>query len=610
MPGVGAAIGGIATWLGSTAFTVGGTAVTVGGVIQGAVVLASIAHSARVARQAEKLADRNRNAYRNFRQPVAPRRDLYGRVRTAGPIIFAHNSNSRHAHLVTCLASHEVEEVESVWVLQKEITYDDDPESSTWGKVTGNYFDALMMHSFTGAPGQDIGARLADIVDQRPNGEGNNFGISFIEETDLFEEIAGLYALTLGWARTYESDLPEFSAIVKGKKIYDPRDGSTAYSPNGALVTADYLANRVGVSWDAINSNCLSEAADLCEESVALKGSGTERRYDINGIVTSEQRHDAVLKDMANAIAGSIRYVGGEWLIEAGGPRGVSVSFSEKNVLQEYDLAVETPDRDAPTGVRGTFFDSVTWQPSAFPSWQDPDLSGEPEKWLEIELPFCTSAAAAQRIARALYRRARMQRRLSIDLDLRGMLAKPGDIITFDAPDIGLDFTRQFEVDGWNLHDDGQKATTSLDLIEYSTDIWEWDETTDEQDMERGTVDLDSVRSKEIESPTVTETNLSTSSSFSADYGFAWSNPSLSSADLDRIEIALEVEVTTTNGTPQTVPVSDTATVDDGTESETIPLSYSYDPGYSYVSHEITKAELIAYFADGRQSSIANASEV
>ena len=39
----------------------------------------------------------------------------------------------------------------------------------------------------------------------------------------------------------FPQGLPTFSAIVKGKKVYDPRTSTTAWSANAALCLRDYL---------------------------------------------------------------------------------------------------------------------------------------------------------------------------------------------------------------------------------------------------------------------------------------------------------------------------------------------------------------------------------
>jgi predicted phage tail protein len=43
--------------------------------------------------------------------------------------------------------------------------------------------------------------------------------------------------------RRYISSIPQIKVTLKGKKIYDPRTDTTAYSSNSALILLDYLRN-------------------------------------------------------------------------------------------------------------------------------------------------------------------------------------------------------------------------------------------------------------------------------------------------------------------------------------------------------------------------------
>ena len=56
-----------------------------------------------------------------------------------------------------------------------------------------------------------------------------------------------------------------FSAIVKGKKVFDPRTSTTAWSANAALCLRDYLTSDygLGANSDEINDTVFSTALIL-----------------------------------------------------------------------------------------------------------------------------------------------------------------------------------------------------------------------------------------------------------------------------------------------------------------------------------------------------------
>lgn len=78
--------------------------------------------------------------------------------------------------------------------------------------------------------------------------------------------------------------VPNVTAIVKGKKVFDTRTETTGYSTNPALIARDYLLSSQGgdVSSAFIDNTQVMAAANICDERVTLK---TE--YTISSITRS-----------------------------------------------------------------------------------------------------------------------------------------------------------------------------------------------------------------------------------------------------------------------------------------------------------------------------------
>lgn len=557
-------------------------------VIQAVVAVASIAYSLNQASKAKAEATRSqfetiqRNARRNFRQPLTPRRIIYGRARVGGPLIFAHTRDKFEAHLLIAICGHEIQEVESVWLLNDQLPYSTTP-GETFGRVSGKYSRTIIIWTFLGTAGQDIGQQMRTAVDPRdtPN-LGDSMSLSaVIETTDDFKGIAAIYAVTKAFSVTWEGQSPEFSAIVKGKKVYDPRTDTTVWSRNPALCAADYLVNYLGFPYSTIDEPSLIAAADICDEEVDLKDTGTEPRYTADGVFIADQEHRDVLFTLARCMAGAIRYASGTWIIEAGAPKtvtGDTPRFTESDVLGGYTVSFDRPDRSLPNAVRGNFFDEVDWQPASFPQYEDATaIAAEGAvNWLDLDLPLTTSHTMAQRIARIELRRARFRRQLSIMLDLRGMLAKPGDLVTYHAPEIGLDET-VFEVDAFTFAKNGDALVTRLDLIEYDASIFDWDETVDELDMNRGEATIDNIRSRGVIEPTAEVTSYSVGGlNTTGDIEVNWTNPTNSESELKRVDLSVLAIVETTDGStlyewPDNAAV--TSSITNGDETKTVSFS-------------------------------------
>ena len=71
--------------------------------------------------------------------------------------------------------------------------------------------------------------------------------------------------------------VPNISAVVRGKKVYDPRTTTTAWSNNAALCTADFLRSDEGMratSTQVPDAEVIT-AANVCDEAVDLYEGGT-----------------------------------------------------------------------------------------------------------------------------------------------------------------------------------------------------------------------------------------------------------------------------------------------------------------------------------------------
>ena len=75
------------------------------------------------------------------------------------------------------------------------------------------------------------------------------------------------------WSSEYYTRKPKVTAVVRGKKVYDPRDAGTRWSDNPALCLRDYLTNSrygKGLSSALIDDTAFGDAADDCDNATTL----------------------------------------------------------------------------------------------------------------------------------------------------------------------------------------------------------------------------------------------------------------------------------------------------------------------------------------------------
>lgn len=168
------------------------------------------------------------------------------------------------------------------------------------------------------------------------------------------------------WVRaslTISDDLtgsdPTVAAIVKGKKVYDPRDGSTVWSDNPALCLRDYITNkRYGMGrWiteDMIDDDSFSEVADYCETQISYYDAYgievTEQRYKLNFVIAEQKKHIENVQDMLAAFGGFLVFSGDQVSLRIEKAESVSYAFDESNikiksVKFEYEELDNRPNR-------------------------------------------------------------------------------------------------------------------------------------------------------------------------------------------------------------------------------------------------------------------------
>lgn len=187
------------------------------------------------------------------RQPITARRVIYGKVRVSGPITFLHSEwGNEFLNILYTLSGHPIEEIGAVYFDDELITLD------SGGNATGKYKDYVVIQKGLGTAGGDS-ALLAWMVASAPG----------VWTSDHRQEGCGKLYVRLKYnSELFPNGVPNVSCIVKGKKVYDPRTGLTAWSDNAALCQRDYLSDPIGLGESSINDTATIAAANICDESV------------------------------------------------------------------------------------------------------------------------------------------------------------------------------------------------------------------------------------------------------------------------------------------------------------------------------------------------------
>ncbi len=167
---------------------------------------------------------------------------IYGERRLGGVRVFVgvSGSENEYLHIALALCEGEIDSINDVYI---------NDIISTDAKYSG----LVTLSKYSGTDGQ---AADSDLVSNFTDWTSNHklSGVAYIHAK-------------IKWDNEAFSGFPQITCDIKGRKILDPRDSTTAWSDNSALCIYDYLTNArygKGLAASAIDIQSIKDAADYC----------------------------------------------------------------------------------------------------------------------------------------------------------------------------------------------------------------------------------------------------------------------------------------------------------------------------------------------------------
>jgi len=278
----------------------------------------------------------------------------------------------------------------------------------------------------------------------------------------------------------FQGGVPEITARVRGKKVYDYRTGQTVYSRNPALCLADFIRSEAGYKAGAeqIELDAVIGAANACDVAVydpsivnvdpATYGF-TTARYTCDGMFRSDQDRDATRQQLEDAMVGFSLESGGVWRIQAGAWSTPVLALTDDDMVMPMNV-VQTGNAGTAryNGCKGTYVNATRlgvtedFTPYVNPVFREQDVK---DKFYETTLSFTANHIRTQQISRVLVEQSRGGFVVQIYPKMFAWNLQPGDRVVLSSGFLGF-AGKTFRVQDWTYQAGTPVALQCVEDIE------------------------------------------------------------------------------------------------------------------------------------------------
>jgi len=428
--------------------------------------------------------------------PDAPRQVIYGETAIAGQIIAQRtSSNNKYAHFIAALGDGgPYESVEAIRLNNETVTLDGSgyvTAPTKWASSKCRIETKLGTESQTA-----FSSAVSEISDWTSDHAGKGVALAHLRyEYD---------------PEVWTSGIPSPLFIMRGRKVYDPRLDSSpgndptnasyiAWSQNPALWALDYIRGvetngtrilGLGVPSALIDWQSFADAADVCDETVAVKAGGTIARYTGGGgIVSAADDPIAVLEAMMSAMAGVLTTRSGLISVYAGEAQTATVTLTDDDLAGPIRVTGARSIRETANAVSVQYREpSAGYNFAGAPAYRNSTWETEDDSevlWTELRLPFTDDHRVAQRLAKIHGGNKREPREISARYKIKAIQIQEGEVFTLDSDSYGSAANGKYRVVSRKINPDGSVDITARSETDSKYD---WTAASEEQDPPAGTV--------------------------------------------------------------------------------------------------------------------------
>jgi hypothetical protein len=423
----------------------------------------------RAQKQAKKAADAMRGVLLNKESNVEPIPVIYGTRRVGGTRVFISTRDetggdpNEYLYIALVLCEGEINAV-------SQIKFDDI-------LITNARFSGLVTHNVhLGTDNQTYDSLLTE-ANAGWTSAHRLRGVAYI-------------AFRIKWDEDVFSNIPDITCVVQGRKVFDPRNSTTAYSSNPALCIRDYLTNArygKGLTSAQIDDTAFSQAATDCDEVVTFYTTGTTGKlFECNAVVQTDATLFSNIEMMLNGCRGFLPYNQGVYSLRIDKAASSVFAFTQNNIVGGIGIKGESKqDKYNRVIIKFPNYE-LDYEPDDA-IWPDADSTEETTYLAEdggtllvgnFDNDTITNYYSARDLARIILLRSRNAIRVQFKTTSEALQLSVGDVVTV-THDTPAWSAKPFQVEELTMNYDGG---CSVSMVEYQSGIYPYDTAIEERD--------------------------------------------------------------------------------------------------------------------------------
>ncbi len=407
---------------------------------------------------------------------------VYGEREIGITRVFVETSgtDNQYLYMAAVLCEGEINSIEEIKIDDKAVTWagalahhatvEVNNSDSNFYKDGASY---IQVETFLGKDGQTA----SDILSNSTNWGTNHRlrGVAYL-------------AFRFKWNQDIFGSLPDIKVKIKGRKVFDPRDSSTAFSANSALCLLDYLRNDrygKGLADSDFESSFSSfaTAANTCDTQVTPFSSGSNiNLFETNAVVDTSQKLIENVKKLLNPMRGIFTYNSGVYKLIIEGTGSATYTITSDNVIGGIKINGETKNNKF-NRVIGTFVnpdknfqeDTVSFPPADDSGLASADqhatmktADNNTELLGNFDFPAVTSPYQAEELCEIILRRSRDALAVQLTLTSEFLEITVGDIVNLTYATAAFS-AKPFRVIDLTINAD---LTVTVELVEHQDSIY------------------------------------------------------------------------------------------------------------------------------------------